>query len=128
MRHKLYLLAVAGALTAVVPFVSQTSLVGASPATNIRTVSSGGTTSLVTGSFSPSGDTDVTQAEFAGQEDEADGPGPFTGSIVNKSLSAGTGTGSSVASGKKAKSNPTFKMGFEGRNLYQQRYARGGNQ
>ncbi len=31
-------------------------------------------------------------------------------------------------SGKKAKSNPQFKTGFEGLNLFQQRYARGGNQ
>ncbi len=31
-------------------------------------------------------------------------------------------------SGKKAKSNPLFKSGFEGLNLFQQRYARGGNQ
>ena len=128
MRHKLYLLAVAGALTAAVPFVSQTSPVGASGASSTRTVTSGGTTSLVTGDFSPSGSTDVTQAEFPAQEDEADGPGPFTGTIVNKSLSAGTGTGAPVTSGKKAKSNPTFNMGFEGLNLYQQRYARGGNQ
>jgi hypothetical protein len=128
MRHKLCLLAVAGALTAAVPVVTQTSLAGASAASSVRTVSSGGTTSIVTGNFTPSSGADVTQAEFAGEEDEADGPGPFTGSIVNKSLSAGTGTGSSVTSGKKAKSNPTFKMGFEGLNLYQQRYARGGNQ
>ena len=38
------------------------------------------------------------------------------------------GNGVSVNSGKKAKSNPTFNTGFEGLNLYQQRYARGGNQ
>ena len=34
----------------------------------------------------------------------------------------------SVTSGKKAKSNPRFNVGFEGLNLFQQRYARGGNQ
>jgi len=33
-----------------------------------------------------------------------------------------------VNSGKKAKSNPQFNTGFEGLNLFQQRYARGGNQ
>ena len=40
----------------------------------------------------------------------------------------GRGNGVSVNSGKKAKSNPQFKTGFEGLNFYQQRYARGGNQ
>ena len=38
------------------------------------------------------------------------------------------GSGPSVSSGKKAKSNPTFNFGFEGLNHYQQRYSRGGNQ
>ena len=81
-----------------------------------------------TGEFVPSGSHDVTQAEFAGQEDEADGPGPYPGTIVNRSLSRGSGNGVSVNSGQKAKSSLTFNTGFEGLNLYQQRYARGGNQ
>jgi len=69
---------------------------------------------------------DVTGQEFAGEGVDADtGPDPFNGTI---SLSGGTGHGSSVASGKKAKSNPTFNFGFEGLNHYQQRYSRGGNQ
>jgi hypothetical protein len=87
-----------------------------------------GTSSPQTGDFSSSGSGDVTQAEFPGQQDEADGPGPYPGTIVDRSLSGGTGNGASVNSGKKAKSNPTFNTGFEGLNLYQQRYARGGNQ
>jgi hypothetical protein len=93
-----------------------------------RSIPAAGTSSPVTGAFAPSGTGDVTQAEFPGQVDEADGPGAYPGSIVNRSLSQGTGSGVSVTSGKKAKSNPQFKMGFEGLNLYQQRYARGGNQ
>ncbi|MGZ6315640.1 MAG: hypothetical protein ACXWNQ_00115, partial [Anaerolineales bacterium] len=48
--------------------------------------------------------------------------------IVNRSSSNGSSHGASANSGKKAKSNPVFKTGFEGLNLYQQRYARGGNQ
>jgi hypothetical protein len=87
-----------------------------------------GTGSPQTGDFTASGTSDATQAEFAGQQDEADGPGPYPGEIVNRTLSTGVGNGASVNSGKKAKSNPTFKTGFEGLNLYQQRYARGGNQ
>ncbi|MEP6895754.1 MAG: hypothetical protein ABI986_09125, partial [Chloroflexota bacterium] len=109
------------------------SMIGVLPAAagggTTRLIPSGGTTSLQTGGFTPSGDSDVTQAEFPGQEDEADGPGPYLGTIVNRSLSQGTGSGGpTVTSGKKAKSNPTFNIGFEGLNLYQQRYARGGNQ
>ena len=59
---------------------------------------------------------------------EEDGPGLYQGMIVNRSLSDGIGNGVSVNSGKKAKSNPQFSTGFEGLNLFQQRYARGGNQ
>lgn len=94
----------------------------------ITQVSLAGTGSPQTGSYTPSGSGDVTQAEFAGQLDTAAGPGPYAGSIVDRSLSRGAGTGVSVTSGKRAKSNPVFNNGFEGLNLYQQRFARGGNQ
>ncbi len=93
-----------------------------------RLIPSAGTSSLQTGGFTPSGSGDVTQAEFPGQMDEAAGPGPYPGTIVNRSLSKGAGSGVSVQSGPKAKSNPQFNFGFEGLNFYQQRYARGGNQ
>jgi hypothetical protein len=93
-----------------------------------RVVSAAGSSSPQTGAFTPSGDGDVTFAEFAGQMDTAAGPGPYPGIIVNRSLSSGTGNGVSVYSGQKAKSNPKFVSGFEGLNHYQQRYARGGNQ
>jgi len=88
-----------------------------------------GTSSPRTGDYTPSGDTDVTHAEYAGQTDNEDGsPGPVPPFIVNRSLSKGVGKGVSVNSGKKAKSNPAFNFGFEGLNHYQQRYSRGGNQ
>ncbi|HVE17856.1 MAG TPA: hypothetical protein VNB52_02170, partial [Ilumatobacteraceae bacterium] len=128
MKRKLHLVAVGGVLTAAISIWTQTSPVGAGTASSARSVSLVGTTTLVTGDYTPSGAGDVTQAEFPGQLDEPDGPGPYTGTIVNKSLSDGTGNGVSVNSGKKAKSNPQFNIGFEGLNLYQQRYARGGNQ
>jgi hypothetical protein len=107
--------------------VSAAPLQSSSSAT--RQIALSGTSSPQTGDYAPSGDGDVTQAEFPGQEDEADGgPGPYPGTIVDRSLSHGTGHGVSVNSGKKAKSNPQFKTGFEGLNHYQQRYSRGGNQ
>jgi hypothetical protein len=87
-----------------------------------------GTGTPQTGDFVPSGDTDVTQVEFPAQTESEGGPAAYEGAIVNRSLSTGVGQGASVNSGKKAKSNPTFKFGFEGLNHYQQRYARGGNQ
>jgi len=91
-------------------------------------VTIGGATVPRTGSYTPSGDSDVTQAEFPAQEDEPDGPGPYPGVITNRSLSQGSGAGPSVTGRQKAKSNPQFNGGFEGLNLFQQRYARGGNQ
>ncbi len=93
-----------------------------------RTITAVGVANPQTGDFVPSGEGDVTQAEFPGQLDAAEGPGPYPGTIVDRSISQGTGVGASTPSGKKAKSNPTFNSGFQGLNLYQQRYARGGNQ
>src|SRR5436305_566847 len=88
-----------------------------------------GTSSPRTGDSTPSGDTDVTKAEFPGQIDEPDGsPGPVPGFPVNRSLSKGVGKGVAVQSGKKAKSNPQLNSSFAGLNHYQQRYARSGNQ
>ncbi|HEX7975270.1 MAG TPA: hypothetical protein VF498_12740, partial [Anaerolineales bacterium] len=103
--------------------------VAAQAAGSTRLIPIAGTGSPQTGDYTPSGSGDVTQAEFPGQMDEADGTaGPYPGTIVDRSLSTGAGNGASVNSGKKAKSNPEFKTGFEGLNFYQQRYARGGNQ
>src|ERR671935_2029292 len=89
-----------------------------------RQIPIGGTGSAQTGDFTPSGPGDVTDEEFAGEDGE-EGPNAYDGTI---SLSTGAGSGPSVSSGKKAKSNPTFNFGFQGLNHYQQRYSRGGNQ
>src|SRR6266511_2896641 len=126
MRRKLPLLVFAMTLSTVVA-VWIAAPAGASSAGGAQ-VPRAGTGSPQTGDFTPSGDGDVTQAEFPGQEEGEEGPGSFDGTIVDRSLSTGVGNGVSVNSGKKAKSNPTFNLGFEGLNHYQQRYARGGNQ
>ncbi len=47
---------------------------------------------------------------------------------MDRSISNGTAPSPSEPSTRKDKSNPKFVTGFEGLNLYQQRYARGGNQ
>ena len=93
-----------------------------------RQIPSGGTSSPETGAYTPSGDGDLTQVEFPGAEDGEEGAEAYDGTIVDRSLSNGHGNGGSVNSAKKAKSNPQFSTGFEGLNLFQQRYARGGNQ
>jgi hypothetical protein len=111
-------------------FVMLVSLLGVVPASAasgvVRQIPNGGTTSPVTGEFVPSGG-DGTQLEFTSSEEE-EGPDAFNGIIVNRSFSRGTSHGVSVNSGRKAKSNPAFNIGFEGLNHYQQRYTRGGNQ
>ncbi len=101
--------------------------VGAASGGN-RQIPISGTSSPQTGDFTASGSGDVTQAEFAGQMDSEAGPGPYQGTIVNRSLSREDGKGDLVKSDQRGKSNPKFVTGFEGLNLYQQRYARGGNQ
>jgi len=101
---------------------------GVAGATAATQVPLSGTGSPVTGGFTPSGDGDATQVEFAGVEDE-DSPEPYSGNIIDRSLSSGgASAGIPTTTGKRAKSNPAFVSGFEGLNFYQQRYARGGNQ
>jgi hypothetical protein len=87
-----------------------------------------GTGSPQTGSFVPSSNDEFPLlTEFQNGEDEAS-PEAYSGNILDRSLSQGTGNGVSAASGRKAKSSPLLKTHFEGLNFYQQRYARGGNQ
>src|SRR5712675_1089228 len=62
------------------------TLVSAAPQSGGSVVRLSGTSSPQAGSYAPSGDGDVTQAEFPGQIDEADGsPGPYPGIIVDRS-------------------------------------------
>jgi len=100
----------------------------AAPAGAARQVVSSGTTSARTGAFTPSGVNDVTQVEFPAQLDTAAGPGPYPGVITNRSLSQGTGDGNSAPGSARDDNNVEFVRGWEGLNMYQQRYARGGNQ
>src|SRR5256886_12070727 len=110
------------AVTALVVWFTMSASAGTSQ------IPKSGTGTPQTGAFTPSGAGDATSAEFAGESDSDQGPDAYGGTIVDRSLSAGAGNGVSVNSGKKAKSNPTFNVGFEGLNHYQQRYSRGGNQ
>ena len=131
MRSKLSWLAFATTLGALVVIFVATSPAGARSASNPQ-IPLAGTGSPQTGAFTPSGSGDVTQAEFPDQLSEPAGPGAFTGTIIDRSFSSrgyhGGGRGESEHSHDRGKSNPQFRFGFEGLNLYQQRYARGGNQ
>ncbi len=101
----------------------------ASPASAAaQSVRLAGTSTPATGSFTPSGLNDVTQAEFVGETDSGAGPAPFTGVIGTRSKSRGEGHGESVKSGEDDTARPRVGASFEGLNLYQQRFARGGNQ
>jgi hypothetical protein len=82
-----------------------------------RQIPSAGTSSPQTGDFTPSGENDLTQAEFPGQLDGEAGPDPFPGSIVNRSFSIETGNGVSVNSGKKAKSNRSLSQDLKASTL-----------
>ena len=107
--------------------VSLVSVSAATPATAdsgvTRQIALAGTGSPVTADAP--GDL-TTGSEFPAIEDES-AVADFNG-IIDRSLSRGTGTGSLAASAKKAKSNPELNASFEGLNLFQQRYARKGNQ
>jgi hypothetical protein len=84
-----------------------------------------GTGAPTTGDFTPWDGSAGNEFAGGGDDEAADA---YSGNIVDRSNSTGPGHGSSVTSGRRGKSNPAFKFGFEGLNHYQQRYSRGGNQ
>jgi len=103
VRIRRYLAAASSlALLASVALVAPvgTALAGSQGVT--RSIAVAGTSSPVTGAFTPSGAGDLTQAEFPGQMDTAAGPAPYSGTIVDRSLSKGNGNGVSVSSGQRA--------------------------
>ena len=81
-----------------------------------------------TGAFTPSSSGGAGDVEFPGQAGSDASPGPYPGTIVNRALSRGSGAPVPVKANGHSKSNATLGTSFEGLNLYDQRYARGGNQ
>lgn len=120
LRGLLVLAAVAAVAVAAAVSASATSRVAPQ-------ITLSGTGSPRTGDAPASGAGDVTQVEFAGETDAAALP-DYPGSVVDRSLSGGTGRGPTIGASGRTKSNPTFVDGFAGLNLYDQRYARKGNQ
>jgi hypothetical protein len=72
---------------------------------------------------------DTTEIDQSTNGDADSGDGEDFGEGVNRTLpGAVTGHGKAVSSSKKAKSNPELGTHFEGLNLFNQRFANGGNQ
>jgi hypothetical protein len=123
-RTKLALGAVLAAVVCILTASAGTATGASAAGSLVPKVGTGGPT---TGAFTPwdgsAGD------EFAGESGDAASPDPYAGNIVDRSLAAGgAAVGVATTTGKKAKSNPSFNLGFEGLNHYDQRYSRGGNQ
>jgi hypothetical protein len=91
----------------------------------VRQISPSGTTSFQSAALDP---TNNSGPELDGNSGDAENQDAYTGAIINRTIAKGHGNGASVNSGKKAKSNPELNLSVDGLNLYQQRYANGGNQ
>src|SRR3954468_22906520 len=102
-RRVVGVVAIGGVLAAMVPALVSEGAVRAGSAGNAVSVRLAGTATPATGGYTPSGAGDVTQAEFAGEQDDEVDADAYPGIIVDRSLSHGTGHGASVNSGKKAK-------------------------
>ena len=114
-------------LSALALLVSLVAVSAASPAIAgsgvTKQIALAGTGSFITGEAPSDG---VVGPEFPAMEDESEIP-DFTGSIPGSTV-RGNGNATVTATAKKAKSTPTVDKSFEGLNLFQQRYARRGNQ
>jgi hypothetical protein len=90
-----------------------------------QSVSLSGTGAPVT---TPS-DSGTQGPEFLTPENE-NSPEQFSGVVTDRTMSQGhaAGNGVSVGNATKSKSNPTFVTGFQGLNIYQERYTNSGNQ
>jgi hypothetical protein len=111
-------------LAALALLVSLIAVSAATPATAAsgvtREIALAGTGTPITGPFVPSPDRRIGSSEFS---KKGDAPSlPSFGGVIAPSMTRGTGTEGA------ATSNPRLNGGFEGLNLFQQRWARGGNQ
>jgi hypothetical protein len=99
---------------------------GSAHAGGTQNVPVSGTGGPQTGPFTPWDGTAGPEFHFGAESDATPDAG---NGVVDRSLSRGNGKPVSPGNGKgRAKSNPTFVSGFQGLNIYDQRYARGGNQ
>ncbi len=113
-----------GALALLVSLIAASAATPAIAGSGVtRQIALAGIGSPVTGA-APS-DT-ATGPEFPAMEGGTETP-DFNG-VIPRSISRGSGGGISATTAKKAKSNPQVDRSFEGLNLFQQRYARRGNQ
>ena len=112
------------ALALVLSLIAASAATPATAASGVtRQIALAGTGSFTTGA-APSDAS--TGPEFPAMESESETP-DFNG-VIPGSVLRGSGSGISGATAKKAKSNPEVDTSFEGLNLFQQRFARSGNQ
>jgi hypothetical protein len=113
-------------LSALALLVSLVAVSAASPATAAsgvtRQIALAGTGSFVTGEAAEG----AAGPEFPAMEDESETPEIDT--IIPGSISRSGGSGGASANATNPKSNPQVNTSFDGLNLFQQRYARRGNQ
>jgi hypothetical protein len=113
------------ALALLVSLIAASAATPATAASGItRQIALAGTGSFTTGA-APSDAS--TGPEFPAMESESETP-DFNGVIPGSVLRGGGSSGISAATAKRAKSNPEVDTSFEGLNLFQQRFARSGNQ
>jgi hypothetical protein len=122
MRKLLPVVATFGALSLA---LAMPAVAGSAASTQVLLA---GTGAPQTGAFTGSGAGDLTRAEFPKQLDSAAGPGAFQGEIVSRVGSKELEHRVPASSEERSKSKPAVDVSFEGLNMYQQRYARGGNQ
>jgi hypothetical protein len=99
---------------------------GSALAAGTQNVPVSGTGGPQTGPFTPWDGNPGPEFPGGSESDET----PFAGNgVVDRSLSRGNGKPVSPGNGNgRSKSNPTLGTSFEGLNIYDQRFARGGNQ
>lgn len=89
-------------------------------------------TAVVTPHAIPAGNTpggpELDPATSGGDADSGGDGAPFQGVAVNRTIAKKHGVGVKGNSGAHFKSNPTLSLSFNALNLFEQRYANGGNQ
>ena len=93
-----------------------------------RSIAASGVTSPTGGFVGSDPAAGVQWPEYASIDSGDAGPAAYTGTIVDRSDSSGSGNGPKANGAAKAKSNPSLVGGFDGLNHRNQRLANGGNQ
>ena len=114
--------------TATLTCILASSATAASAISSISKIPLAGVGNPRVGAYIPPSNLDFTQREFPAQLDSPASPTAYQGVIGNRSLSDSSGRGVSERTHSIISGGRQFGTGFEGLNLFDQRYANGGNQ